>query len=191
MSSCSPPLMKAPPAPCEAAARAWPRRGPFEAEPEPLTALTGWGGGLARSGCRMGPQGSVLGWSQGSSCPPWPPATVLGLQGGLECQDGVQRHAPGDMLGTPPGPGLGAKHRGWTRGTAGAWLPQCDGHGHAACAGLAVGAPSMPHICPVGPGVGTLGGQPELGARGGLRGLSAGQVRAPLLQAEGRTQPGE
>lgn len=146
---------------------------------------------MAPSRCRMGPQGPVLGWSQGSSCPPWSPATLSGLQGGLGCRDGVQDRAPRDTAETPPSPHLGAKRRGWTRGVVGAWLLQCDGHRHAGCMGLSIGAPSAPHACPVGPGPGALGSQPEPGARGGLRGLSAGQVRAHSLQAQGRTWAGE
>jgi len=112
------------------------------------------------------------------------PATTPGWQGGSGCQHGVQHHA-----GDSPSPGRGAKHRGWDRGIAGAWLLRCDGH--AGYVGLSVGAAGVPHACPVGPGARALGSQPEPVARGGLQGLSVGQVRAPSLQALGETQAGD
>lgn len=119
-----PTIMKALPVLGETAAR--PFCGPFEAELELLTALTG-------SGCRMEPQGLVPGWLPGSSCPPRPPVILLVLEGGLRCWDEVQHNPPKDTLGTPPGPGLGAKRRGWSRGTAGPCLLWCDGHRHTVC----------------------------------------------------------
>lgn len=129
VSSCSPPLLKALPVLGETAAM--PFCGPFETELELLTALTGWRGVQQALG-QHGAGELIPGWLQGSSSSPWAPV-ILVLQRGLRCWGEMQHHAPRDTLGTPHGPGLGVKCRGWSRSTAGPCLLWCDGHRHIVC----------------------------------------------------------